>query len=85
MVQRGKCKSCNKPAIELLAMPMAPALTIIPTANILNKEFVPEVSFHSFYHRRIKDSDDAFPKYSGFLKSQVMFMLHLFKARLLGP
>jgi len=84
MVQRGKCTTCQKPAIELLEMPMAPALTIIPVSNILNKDFIPTVSFHSFYHRRINDVDDAIPKYSGYLKSQTMFMLKLIKAKLQG-
>jgi hypothetical protein len=82
MVQRGKCTACQQPAIELMEMPMTPALIMIPAANISNKDLIPEVSFHSFYHRRIKDVNDAIPKYSGYLKSQTMFMLNLFKAKL---
>jgi len=82
MVQRGKCSACDKPAIELLNMPMAPALTIIPVSNIVDKSLIPEVSFHSFYHRRVNDVNDNTPKYSGFIKSQTMFMLKLFAAKL---
>lgn len=82
IVQRGKCKDCHKPAIELLNMPLAPALRIVPTDSIVNKQPLPAVDFHSFYHRRIADIDDIAPKYSGFIKSQSMFMLKLFSRKI---
>lgn len=82
MVQRGKCKDCHKPAIELLDMPMAPALRIIPVGNLVDKQSLPKVDMHSFYHRRIVDVDDGAPKYSGFIKSQGMFMLKLFSRKI---
>ena len=70
-VQRGKCVSCNKPAIEFLNLPLFPSLTIIPSANIAVGEFLPEPSAHIFYHRRVADISDSLPKYSGFMKSQL--------------
>lgn len=84
MVQRGKCKSCGKPTIEFLKMPLSPALTIVPTKNLSNQQDVLEPSFHSFYHRRKADADDNLPKYSGFLRSQVGFMTRLIGAMIKG-
>ena len=70
-VQRGKCSSCHKPAIEYLKLPLMPELTIIPSANIPTGDFLPDPSMHIFYHRRINDMNDELPKISGFIKSQV--------------
>lgn len=82
VVQRGKCGHCHKPAIEYITMPMAPSLTIVPTANINEIEGLPDPSFHTFYHRRKADVSDSTPKYSGFIKSQIMFMVKLIAAKI---
>lgn len=82
MAQRGKCKTCDKPTIEFLKIPVAPALTIVPTKNLSNTESLPEPTFHVFYHRRIQDSEDNLPKYSGYMKSQLAFMVRLIWALL---
>jgi hypothetical protein len=86
-VQRGKCSKCDKPAIERFDLPLLPSLTIIPSGNIPAGPFLPESSAHIFYHRRLADISDELPKYSGFLKSQVVFnaklMPNLFR-RLVG-
>ena len=76
-VQRGKCATCNKPAIELLDLPLFPSLTIIPSENILPGPFLPEASSHIFYHRRVSNISDKLPKYSGFIKSQIAFSAKL--------
>jgi len=70
-IPRGKCAVCNQPVIELLDLPLFPALTIIPSANIPNSEFFIEPSLHVFYHRRVADAGDNLPKYSGYWKSQL--------------
>jgi len=80
MAQRGKCKSCEKPTIEFLKIPAVPALTIVPTKNLSNADSLPEPSFHVFYHRRKQDSNDDFPKYSGYMKSQLAFVARLIRA-----
>ncbi|MEC8428744.1 MAG: GFA family protein [Pseudomonadota bacterium] len=74
-VQRGKCRKCDKPALEYLDMPLLPGLTIIPSANIAAT--LPEPSMHIFYHRRKRDIQDDLPKHSGFLKSQWCFAKQL--------
>jgi len=85
-VQRGKCSTCNKPAIELLDLPLLPNLTIVPTRNIPSESQLPEPDSHIFYHSRKHDVEDAIPKYSGFLKSQLALLFKLmsgmFKAKL---
>lgn len=70
-VQRGKCKTCHKPTIELFNMPLMPALTLIPSQQITDSEFLPEPVNHIFYHSRVADITDALPKYSGYMPSQL--------------
>ena len=55
---------------------------IVPSAMMPNANELPEPAFHSFYHRRIKDADDSVPKYSGFVVSQLMFMVKLLGVKL---
>jgi len=76
-VQRGKCATCNKPAIELLELPLFPALTIIPSENIPSGPRLPKPAAHIFYHRRVENVSDSLPKHSGFIKSQLAFIAKL--------
>lgn len=68
-IRRGTCTKCNKPVIEF---GVANQLAFVPTANYEHPEKLPPASMHIFYHSRVGDSKDAIPKYSGFVKSQVM-------------
>ncbi len=77
-VQRGKCISCHKPAIEFLELPLFPSLTIIPSDNIASGGILPEPSMHIFYHRKTGDVNDNLPKYSGYVKSQLAMCGKLF-------
>lgn len=80
MAQRGKCTVCNKPAIEFLKIAVMPGLTIVPSKNLSSTDTLPVPSFHVFYHRRKQDSEDNLPKYSGYVKSQLGFMVKLIGA-----
>ena len=71
-VQRGKCKSCGKPAIETMHIFPLPKLVIIPTIN-LHKECLIDPALHVFYDRRVSEIEDDLPKYNGYLKSQLAF------------
>ena len=75
-VQRGRCSACNAPAIELLQMPLMPALTLVPSVNVGDQTILPNPSLHIFYHRRVSDIDDDIVKYSGYWKSQFAFGKH---------
>lgn len=77
VLKRGKCTVCNKPAIEFI-----PGLTIVPSYTIEKIDILPEVAFHSFYHRRVEDANDDHPKHSGYFKSQLFFMGTLITAML---
>lgn len=79
LVKRGKCISCNSPAIENIAMPVLPNLRIVPS-NLLPDNLQPEIAFHIFYHRRMQDVHDNVPKHVGFISSQVAFMRTLIKS-----
>jgi len=73
VLQRGKCVSCGKAAIEYLKIPLMPKVIVVPTENIGEKCFVPEPSMHVFYDTRVSDIEDDLPKHSGYLKSQLAF------------
>lgn len=76
-VQRGKCTTCRKPAIEYFDMPLMPGVTIIPSVNMVKEVELPEPLMHIFYHSRVRDIEDDLPKYQGFVKSQLCFVKEL--------
>lgn len=80
--RRGTCVDCAAPAIELLKLPLAGELVIIPSMNIADRSLVPEPLLHIFCHRRVVDIEDTLPKYSGYWRSQLAFARHLLPALL---
>ena len=72
-VQRGVCRDCGRPAIEVLQIFPLPKLIIVPSANIRDASVLPTPSLHVFYHRRVADIDDGLPKFAGYWKSQLAF------------
>ena len=84
LLRRGKCKSCGKPVIERLNIPLMPSMTIVPSYNVEDAAFLPEPKLHIFYHRRKADVVDNLPKHSGFLNSQSRFGLAVATAMLRG-
>lgn len=70
-VQRGKCKSCHLPTVELFSMLLMPSLTLIPSQQITDSDYLPEPISHIFYHSRLADMDDTLPKYNRYIPSQL--------------
>ena len=79
-VQRGKCKSCQEPAIELLEAPLFPKLILVPGSMHKRSDKLEPSVGHVFYEGRVADVHDSLPKHSGYLKSQLVFGQHLLKA-----
>lgn len=73
VLQRGQCTACDRPAIEILRLPLMPRLVILPTANLSDAALVPEPSLHIFYGTRVADVDDGLPKYTSYVQSQLAF------------
>lgn len=84
VLQRGKCSHCHRPAIEYFHMFPLPELVIVPTANILDADLIPEPSLHIFYDRRVDDVQDNLPKYNGYVRSQLAFGRRLVTGLLSG-
>ncbi len=80
-VQRGRCRSCGGPAIELFHAPLMPKLTMVPVGNIAAPEILPDPAVHIFYESRVCDVDDPLPKYSGYWRSQLQFGRLLLRSR----
>lgn len=81
MLKRGSCKTCGKPAIERLRIPLMSHMAIVPSQN-LDPNLLPQPELHIFYHRRRSDANDDLPKYSGFLSSQTHFGIAAARAML---
>lgn len=79
IVHRGKCQSCEQPVIEYVDLPLTPKLVIVPVASIKDPSLVPDPAMHIFYHSRKNAIQDALPKYSGYLKSQMALGMALIK------
>ena len=72
MVSRGTCQHCDTPFLEKLELPLLPKMTLIPSPVLDDKIPLPVPECHVFYHRKVAACDDTLPKYSGFLKSQLV-------------
>jgi hypothetical protein len=79
MVYRGKCTSCEQPALEYISLPLMPKLVIVPTSNINNQSVLPSSLLHIFYHSRVRVIEDTLPKYEGYLKSQLVLLAGLIR------
>ena len=73
VVKRGRCANCDGVAVETANLPMLPELTIIPAQTLDHPAGMPDPAFHMYYNRRVADADDALPKHSGNLRSQLAF------------
>ena len=82
IVRRGRCKQCDKPAIEWLDAWLR--LAIVPSANLQTAKQLPLASLHIFYDCRVADVEDDLPKYRGYLASQWAFMRRVLGARRRG-
>lgn len=80
-VQRGKCAACGQPAIEVFTAPVLPKLVMVPMAVLGLDAEAPAPIAHTFYDKRVSDAKDTYPKYEGFLRSQLAFLNYLRLAR----
>jgi len=80
ILQRGKCRRCDGVALERMRIPLMPRLTILPAQTLDDSGGFPSSSFHMFYHRRVTDADDALPRHSTYLSSQLAFSSRLLRA-----
>lgn len=81
-LQRGKCKTCDKPALEYFRMGPFPDFVFIPAGTFPQHADLPEPALHMFYNRRVGDIDDGLPKYNGYWPSHLATLGALIKAGL---
>lgn len=81
-VQRGKCKHCDKAAIEVFEFPLFPKLVMVPQAMFVEGDRTPAPCAHIFYATRQQDALDELPKHHKFISSQLAFAKHLMSAML---
>lgn len=76
-VQRGKCATCGQPAVEVFTAPILPKLVMVSRAMPGLDAQLPVPKAHIFYDKRVTDAKDTYPKYRGFLRSQLAFLNYL--------
>lgn len=79
MVKRGTCSNCGTPLLEKANIPLFPELLFVPVANHPNKAGLPAPDMQMFIHRRIHNPGEEIPAYSGYLGSEVLFVLKLIR------
>ncbi len=79
LAQRGRCTSCDRPALERAKVPLMPPIVLVPSENVRSVDLLPPPSMHIFYDRRTRDVHDDLPKRGGFLTSQPAFMMALLR------
>ena len=71
-INRGKCRACGAPSVEVMDLPLLPKLVFVPTANLAPAQQLAP-SAHFFYNRRLQAAADGLPKYGGYWPSQLAF------------
>ncbi len=79
-VQRGKCASCGKPAVEVFSAPVLPKLVMIPRSVMQSNANLVQPMAHIFYDKRVSDAEDDLPRHEGYVRSQLAFLKHLWSA-----
>ena len=69
-LQRGACHHCGFPVASFLRSVPFVHEASVPSMNFPDQSRLPEPGFHIFYHHRVADIDDEFPKYRGHWKSE---------------
>lgn len=76
-VQRGKCATCGQPAIAVFTAPVLPKLVMVFRSMFRSEAGLPSPVAHVFYDKRVSDVDDLYPKYEGYIRSQIAFLKYL--------
>ena len=69
--RRGRCRSCEAPAVEFLRLAPFVQLGFVPSKRFPDQQTLPPPAFHIFYHRRRADAADDLPKISGYWPSEL--------------
>lgn len=77
LARRGRCTSCDRPALERARIPLLPPIVMVPSENVRREGLLPPPSMHIFHDRRVRDVHDDLQKRGGFLTSQAAFMIGL--------
>lgn len=80
MVMRGTCTRCNKPVAEKVNIPLFPKLFFVPVVNHPDIAALPAPALQMFSHRQIEAVPGDVPSYSGYLGSEVPFVLKMMRA-----
>jgi hypothetical protein len=65
-LQRATCRTCGAPVLGYLRLAPLLRLLFVPTRHLKPGAGIPTPSLHIFHHRRVADSADSSPKFSGY-------------------
>jgi len=69
-LDRGTCQHCHQAAIGFLTLLPGVKLAFVPTKNVRDAQYLPELRGHLFYNQRHEDANDSVKKHSGYVKSE---------------
>ncbi|MFT5644776.1 MAG: hypothetical protein ACI83P_002337, partial [Janthinobacterium sp.] len=70
-LRRGTCPGCGASVLGFLRLSPFVQLVSVPSKNFPDQAALPAPAAHIFYHRRVKQADDALPKIEGYWLSQL--------------
>jgi hypothetical protein len=79
-VKRGHCTSCNTPVVGFLRLAPFVRIGFVASKTFPDQALLPKPAMHIFYHSRVADVNDGLPRYSGYWRSELALMSHLFSA-----
>ncbi len=72
LLRRGVCTECRQPIFATMALFPGIRLGFIPGNRYNDQTVLPKASAHIFFHRSQQAMDDGIPKYTGFIKSELV-------------
>lgn len=80
LLRRGVCTACQQPIFATMALFPGIRLGFIPGNRYNDQTVLPKASAHIFYHRSQQAMDDGIPKYTGFIKSELVITWLILKS-----
>lgn len=80
LLRRGVCTGCQQPIFATMALFPGIRLAFVPGNRYQDPSILPKPSAHIFFHRSKQAMEDGIPKYSGFIKSELVITGMILKA-----
>lgn len=77
---RGTCRTCAQPIVEFMKVPLVPKLAFVSASLLAPHMELAAPAARVFYDSRVEDAQDAIPRFSGYLSSELVIARYLLPA-----